>query len=228
MERGSLAARIAQELAEQLDVHVVVEDADGVIVLSGGVDSPEAREAAERVAARMAPGRRIENDLEVETTLPEVVTEEIGGIEPDFTSLPLDVVGAVEERREASDGREEEQIGHGAVPFFPPTDPVIGPGPRGEIEVIGGFTPTSMDSLEVEASAEDEVPGDEAIADAVRRELREDALTTDFEIRVYVQRGVVHLRGTVPSVEDALNAEEVAARVPGVVEVREELEVSGL
>lgn len=227
MERSALAAGIARELAEQLDLHVVVEEVNGVIVLSGVVDSIEAREAAERIAARMAPGKRIENDLDVAAP-PETVTEEIGGLEPDFTVLPVDVVGTVEEYRETSDGREEEQIGHGAVPFFPPTDPVITLGTRGEVEVLGGFTPTSMDTLEVEPSAVDEELGDEAIAEAVRRELREDASTTDLEIHVRVRRGIVHLRGTVPSVEDAINAEEVAARVPGVVEVREELEISGL
>jgi hypothetical protein len=38
-------------------------------------------------------------------------------------------------------------------------------------------------------------PGDEAIADAVRRELREDATTTSLEAEVLVHAGGVHLRG---------------------------------
>ena len=71
-------------------------------------------------------------------------------------------------------------------------------------------------------------PGDEAIADAIRRELREDALTTDLTIRVTVRDGVAHLRGSVPSLDDAESAEEVAGRVPGVREVIEELDVAGL
>lgn len=53
-------------------------------------------------------------------------------------------------------------------------------------------------------------------------ELREDAATTDLRVDVLVWDGVVRLRGTVPTLEDADNAEAVAARVPGV---REELEV---
>jgi osmotically-inducible protein OsmY len=45
---------------------------------------------------------------------------------------------------------------------------------------------------------------------------------------VIVRNGVAHLHGTVDGPEDADNAEEVASRVPGVIEVREELEVGGL
>jgi osmotically-inducible protein OsmY len=68
--------------------------------------------------------------------------------------------------------------------------------------------------------------GDEAIADDVRRELREDALTTDLEIRVLVRSGVAYLYGSVATLDDVEAAEEVASRVPGVIEVREELEVA--
>lgn len=84
-----------------------------------------------------------------------------------------------------------------------------------------------MDSLEVERSS-DGTLGDEAIADAIRRELREDAATTALTIDVAVYRGVARLRGTVQDIADAENAEEVAARVPGVLEVREELEVADM
>jgi hypothetical protein len=115
----------------------------------------------------------------------------------------------------------------GETVFFPPTDPVVAPASGGNLEVLGGFTPTSDTSLEVEPSALDNQPGDEALADAVRRELREDALTTDLAINVIVRRGVVRLRGTVPTLEDAEHAGEVAGRLPGVAEVVEELEVPG-
>ena len=68
-------------------------------------------------------------------------------------------------------------------------------------------------------------PGDEAIADAIRRELREDSSTTALEITVDVFRGVARLRGKVADLADAENAEAVASMVPGVREVREELKV---
>jgi osmotically-inducible protein OsmY len=84
-----------------------------------------------------------------------------------------------------------------------------------------------MQSIKVDRSS-DGTLGDEGIADAVRRELREDASTTDLELEVEVVEGVVHLRGKVPLLEDAENAEAVAATVPGVIEVIEETDVVGL
>ena len=74
----------------------------------------------------------------------------------------------------------------------------------------------------------DGAPGDEAIRDAVLRELREDSATTDLEIEVDVEGGRVVLLGRVPYVEDVESAEEVAARVPGVGEVEERLDVENL
>ena len=85
-----------------------------------------------------------------------------------------------------------------------------------------------MDDLAVAVSASDGRPGDEALASAIRRELREDATTTDLPLGVAVRRGVAYLRGRVAGPEDAENAEAVAARVPGVVEVVERLEVACL
>jgi osmotically-inducible protein OsmY len=70
--------------------------------------------------------------------------------------------------------------------------------------------------------------GDEALADAVRQELAEDAATADLVIHVAVRNGVVHLRGRVADLDDADNAESVAARVPGIREVVEELDVASV
>ncbi len=123
------------------------------------------------------------------------------------------------EALEASDVRDEEAA-EGAEPFFPATDPVIND--RGR-EMIGGFEGTSMDTLEVDPSAIDEEPGDEALADAVRRELREDATTSHLRLDVDVRRGVVFLRGRVEDLEDTDNAADVASRVPGIRQVVEQL-----
>jgi hypothetical protein len=135
-----------------------------------------------------------------------------GALEPDFTDLPLQ-----------SDATEVSDSGDVA---FAPTDPVIGIGPHGAVEVLGGFSPDSMASIEVEPSASEESPGDEALADAVRRELREDAATTQLLIKVHVWRGVAYLRGQVDGLEDVDNAEAVAASVPGVLDVVEQLTIS--
>jgi osmotically-inducible protein OsmY len=105
---------------------------------------------------------------------------------------------------------------------------VITLGDQDNVEVLGGFEPDSMSSMPVERSAMDGRPGDEALAEAVRRELREDASTTDLQIHVIVRNGVAYLRGRVAGIEDVENAEAVAGNVPGVRDVVEELEVPGL
>jgi hypothetical protein len=130
----------------------------------------------------------------------------------DFTDQPLttDATEVVEEDTDAT--------------FFPPTDPVLRVGAGGEPEVLGGFAPTA-DVPTPERSSDGRL-GDEAIADAVRDALALDASTADLTLSVDVVDGVVHLRGTVLSIEDAENAEAVAGAVPGVVEVVDETEVA--
>ena len=78
---------------------------------------------------------------------------------------------------------------------------------------MGGFQTTALDSSEIEPSASGGY-GDEAIADAIRHELREDAATTDLDINVHVRNGVVHLRSRVPNLVDSDNAEAVAYLSP--------------
>ncbi len=112
--------------------------------------------------------------------------------------------------------------------FFAPVDPVLTVDNAGDSEVLGGFSPTSLDGERVDRSVEDNIPGDEALADAVRAALRADAATTDLNVRVQVARGVARLRGRVASLEDAENAEAVAADVPGIEDVIEELDVDGM
>ncbi len=232
MTHISEAARIQQEIRKGAGLSVLVEETEGVLVLSGVVDSEEARQAAEDIASRAALGLRIQNDLEVETELPVDVgdfqagepTAEViedlaemgatnGELEPDFSNLPLET-SAIDIEAEAE-----------TEPTFAPTDPVITIDEGGRAGVLGGFSSDSMASVEVELSAEDMEPGDEALAEAVQRELKEDAATTSLAIEVFVRRGIVHLRGWVPGLEDVDNAEGVAERVPGVREVVDELEV---
>jgi osmotically-inducible protein OsmY len=245
MKQPSLTERIERELEQQLGVHATIEESEGIITLSGRIDVDAARDEAARIAARLAPNHRIDNDLEVETILPDPdgvglataeaaihdipnetdARDEAGDeIEPDFTDQPLltDPVAAA-----GPSGGYEDPIQSGDDVYVPPTDPVVKGDERGELEVLGGFSPDSMDEVAVAPSASDNRLGDEAIADAIRRELREDAATTDFEIDVLVRQGVARLRGRVADVDDVENAESVAARVPGVREVVEELEVGG-
>lgn len=212
---------------------VVVEASDGAFVLTGRLASERECEAVLGLARGIAPDARFESNLEVVETRPENIArvergdarapelaadeqeraDAVAPIEPDFTDQPLEV-----DNRHVVEDAEEA--------YFPPTDPVSTTGTQGDAEFLGGFGPTSTDSVEVDRSALDNRIGDEAIIDAVKRELAEDALTTDLDVHVFARNGVVRLHGIVSDVEDAENAEAVAARVPGVREVIEELEVA--
>jgi hypothetical protein len=112
--------------------------------------------------------------------------------------------------------------------YFPPTDPVLTTDEHGDPQMLGGFAGSAGEDISVAASAVDGRGGDEAIADAIRRELRRDAATAGLDIDVEVQDGVARLRGRVEDIVDGENAEEVASRVPGVNEVIDETEVDSL
>ena len=236
--QAALTAKIERQLADN-EMQVAVEFSDGALILSGVVDTQEARQAAEDIASSIAPDARIDNQIDVETVLPtdvdDFVSEEATAelensvddlrahgeeFEPDIAGRgvvtdPVEIVGA------DSDGPED--IAETGETYTPPDDPVVTTDLHGRTQVLGGFDSSSDDS-EVDVSSDGRV-GDEALADAVRRELRQDSATTDLTILVAVRNGIVHLRGQVPNLDDADNAEAVASRVPGVREVLEELEV---
>jgi hypothetical protein len=111
-------------------------------------------------------------------------------------------------------------------PFVAAMDPVLEIDPRGKPRVLGGFGLSSLDDMSVDGSASDELLGDEALAEAVRRELREDAATTALDIEVDVWDRVAHLRGVVAGLEDVEAAEAVASRIPGVAEVADDLVIA--
>jgi osmotically-inducible protein OsmY len=235
----SLEQAIARETGEE----VAAEQDGNVISLTGMVDSDEMHDAVLEVASAAAPGVQIDDDLEVVDYLPDQVGETaaepmvdvtdvlptnediLGEVEPDFTDQPLltDPTAAPGPSSSSPDLVEE-----GDEVYVPPIDPVITLDEQDDVEVLGGFAPDSMSSMLVERSAMDDRLGDEALAEAVRRELREDASTTDLRINVVVRNGVVRLRGRVAGIEDVENAEAVAGNVPGVRDVVEELEVPGL
>lgn len=282
-QRDTLGEQIQRRLHEQLGVHIVVATTVDTLFLDGRVSTPEQRERVRRIAAGMAPGKRVENNLEVEQLITateaepteesaEVINEsntnelheqedlsaeeathpedldagalhlprntdelddptllhESQGFDASLTDQPLETNAINVENDsiyDADDSAEPDPA------YFAPTDPVIESNTsdaQGNVSVLGGFEATSMDDETVDASAEDNRPGDEALADAIRRELREDASTTDLQVHVHVVRGVAHLRGIVPSLEDAENAEAVASDVPGVIEVDEEFDIQGL
>jgi hypothetical protein len=116
-------------------------------------------------------------------------------------------------------------------PYFAPTDPVVKPNPTSEqgLDVVGGFEPTASDDVGlVQQSSTGPMPGDDEVKAAVVRELREDAMTTDLELRVEVRDGDVTLRGVVATLDESEAALEVAGRVEGVGNVLDEIQIEGL
>jgi osmotically-inducible protein OsmY len=245
-DTDTLAQRIQRHLRETVSEGITVGAGGRSIYLSGRVPSRSDRRMAEDAARELSGGMRVENDLEVERLLPEDrietdspdlgegelfaeenepdVDENGNPLEPGFTDEPLETneAGATDAGVEDNPPVEPDTV------FFPPTDPVLKVNAEGNIDVDNGFAPTGMDELDVERSAEDNTPGDEALADAVRQALAEDAATTDLSLHVHVNQGVVHLRGRVPDLEDAENAESVASEVPGVRDVVDETTVENV
>ena len=244
-ERSPLAKRIEREL-EEAGLAVVVEDTPEELVVTGIVDSEEERQAVLDIVRKgTGDNSEVSDNVEVAGALPEETSignlseTEIAGFDgaeaglQDFESLmPGDfidqrmsgaagVVQAAASSDSPSDGGDESGE-DGDIVYVPPIDPV-----GTDRVVIGGFQTSSMDSAEVERSS-DGTFRDEAIREAVLRELLEDAATTALTIQVTVRGGVVRLSGRVDDLEDADSAQEVAARVPGVVDVLEDLDVAHL
>jgi osmotically-inducible protein OsmY len=233
-----LRAELSRTL-EAAGIYVAVELEDKTITLSGEVTSPEEREAALDVALAFAEplGLQVEDGLDLLPTFPDsafvtggsAAHGAFGYLEADRDHDRRLDAGLENEPDFTGDigTTEYEESAEEAVPFFAPTDPVVRPSADPEsIEVVGGFQATSMDAEPGETGVR--ARSDEDIAEEVLRELREDALTIDLTVEVETRRGVVVLRGTVPTLEDAENAEAVANRIRGVKEVREELDVAGI
>jgi osmotically-inducible protein OsmY len=64
---------------------------------------------------------------------------------------------------------------------------------------------------------------DANLAQRVRDTMRQDPYLADDEIRVYVRHGVVYLTGGTASRFERLRAEDVATRIRGVVDVRNQI-----
>lgn len=221
----SLENRLEALIAEKARLDALIEVKEGTIAIYGSARSARQRDLVRQLLVTAAPGLAMEDHLVLDAEFPwqeedmppaELLLEsEDVDIQPDVPVHPEDEPIAPADVSDETEG--------GAEPAFAPVDPVLTTDLHGRPVVLGGFSSDSMESIEVSASAEDARPGDEALAEAVRRELLEDAATTDLPLQVFVRRGIVHLRGVVADLDDIDNAESVAGRVPGVHDVIDEM-----
>jgi hypothetical protein len=239
-ELDRLDAAIVDMVAtlELAGIRIGAERDGSAVTLTGTVDSREDRQAVFDVARAtlMRAGARVVDAIEIPDERDEQERNEQAGrssgqfawtgapddlprsadftvaeFDPDFT----DDAGATDPMVAAAEG----------VPWFPPTDPVVGPSDDdGDLRMLNGFAATG--------DAPDVPPGapalDELLNARVLRALADDALTTDLAITAHTRGGVVHLRGEAPTLEDGENAEAVAASVEGVNEVGESLRVGSI
>jgi osmotically-inducible protein OsmY len=221
MDLAQLGASITLQLEQVTGLRVSVGLHGRTATLRGRVPSAEARQAILGITAELAPRWRIIDDLDLDIAVPEAACH-VRIRELDHPDEGASTAEAVDVHSMETDAFAAGESGE---PFVPAIDPVVGLDHRGRVQVIGGFAISSLDEIDVEPSAHDPLPGDEALAEAIVRELREDASTTALEVSVEVHEGVATLRGTVAGPEDADAAESVVARVPGVLDIVDLLDV---
>lgn len=252
-EERALAERIEQRLADEAGIYAAVRVAGDVAQLNGLVESDEQREAATDLARGVDGVARVQNDLDVEELDAAVNDPDaaLGLVTDDDNSQAADISaqhlvgerGTLAEPLEPDYNEPIPAVGgdvtdnamiavEEGIPYAPPTDPVVRPTTdEQQLEVAGGFGFSSMEEFpdELQTTAfGDAPPGDEDIRSQVEEALAVDAATADLALEVAVRNGIVHLRGRVPTLDDAELAEEVAARVPTVLEVIDELDIAAL
>lgn len=110
--------------------------------------------------------------------------------------------------------------------YFAPTDPPDVRRRLDNAQVMGGFAGTSLEEPDMPDDTPERLQGgDDEIAERVRYALAADSYTTDLNIEVEVEDGIVYLHGKVGSLDDIEQAEQVAGSVPGVADVEEDLEI---
>jgi osmotically-inducible protein OsmY len=188
---------------------------DGRVLLEGVVPSDEVAYQLEAAVRSVAGVRGVSNKLTVEgfEATVESVAEGID-LSEDFTSE----VGTSDYMEAASE----------AEPYTPPTDPVVKSDRSTDgVEIVNGFAESATEDAAT-AGLPGLPRGDDELLQAVMAALHSDAATTDLALQIEVLDGVVFLRGVVPSLDDVDAAESIAAEVPGVEEVREELAIEGM
>jgi osmotically-inducible protein OsmY len=233
------AIEVLTRALEAAGIYVAVEVRDRTLSLSGEIGSRQERDAALDIAAAVATrmGLVVDDGLELIPSFPDSAFADLGNADHGafgYLSANRDRDERLDEGLEnepdfsgAIGTSDAEEATTEAIPYFPATDPVVRPTDDDQrLSFVGGFGATSLDIDESDRRVRQRT--DDDIARDVMRELREDALTTDLQVDVEVRQGVVYLRGQVPTLDDAENAEAVAGNVDAVTEVQEEFVIASL
>lgn len=224
----------------QVGLPLAIDVRNGNARITGAVSSNEDYQAALDLVSSVEGIIGVQDEIEIATVAPDQAFDDTSTAQGyDFTETPatddpegFEYEADLSEDVGAGTSDYQESVEE-AEPYFPPTDPVVEPSDdEQELEITGGVQDTSMDELaaEPELDAVQEEPAaptagrrdDETIREDVGRELREDASTANLDLDVGVINGTVVLRGRVGDLDDSYNAEEVARRVPGVLDVTDE------
>lgn len=232
-------AELEHAVSQIVDVETAIEVDGDAIVVTGIIDTDEEREAILDLLGELEPGARVVDNLAMGAVMPRELgdlrlseTESAGlpGAQPDLSEDESIEPGDFTDQTILSDQgvaagpsgtHADDDVSEGDEVYVPPTDPASTP----EGEFLGGFRTTAGQPDPVPQSPVVGGSPDAAIEEAVIAELREDAATTTLEVEATAMRGVVTLRGFVDDLEDAENAQAIASRVPGVVEVRDEIQL---
>jgi hypothetical protein len=166
-----------------------------------GEDSSNDYEARENLWDQQWPG-----DSERETVHP---TREIDD-ENEMSGFP-----------EAVGTRDPLEAVRDAEPYIAPIDPPVLPGGAEAIHTAAGFGT----DVEEETSRGEPYENDGDLQDEILLLLREDSLASHWTIEPTVEDGVVTLRGTVPTVDDAEYIQSIIGEVRGVVDVEDEMTI---
>ncbi|MFW6076044.1 MAG: BON domain-containing protein [Chloroflexota bacterium] len=240
---GNQDIELKQQLStrmSQFGLPLSIDVRDGTARLTGAVSSNEDYQAALDLVSSVEGIIGVQDEIEISTIAPDQAFDDVPAAQGfDFAENPAtgDLDGFEYEADLTEDvgagTRDFQESVEEAEPYVPPTDPVVKPSADDqELDITGGVQDTSMDEVaaEPELDAVREEPAspmagrrdDETIREDVSRELREDASTSNLDIDVIVLNGTVVLRGQVTDLDDSYNAEEVARRVPGVLDVNDE------
>ena len=177
----------------------------GELRLEGIVTSEEERQAALDLAA-WVPG--------IDQTIDDMELRELDIESPDVL---FQSISTIEEPEGVTD--DPMLAASEGLAYFPPTDPPTRMSRTSdELRIASGFMSTALDDDEVEGETGDPV-GNEELVERIRRNMREDARTSELDLYVSALYGTVVLTGFVHDNLDSDSAVAVAEETPGVVEV---------